>query len=187
MSQSRTDRIAVTDAAEWRWFTVRWVPSYIPGEHAGSESAQRSRPLPSAPADPAQSVSSADQHRQNKPNRILCGVMAPLQTSVWFLNQTRKHWCEVSRRSQLSWDEDLRHCERGNFASPRTRTPCGDIGRFRDQRTELLFCFCGFLTLSDRVDIGGILWCGFLKSLRFVDGINHNGRAMRPVSAAAGQ
>ncbi len=120
---------------------MRWVPSDIPGEHAESESAQRSRPLPSAPADPAQSVSSADQHRQNKPNRILCGVMAPLQTSVWFLNQTRKHWCEVSRRSHLSWDEDLRHCERRNFASPRTRTPCGDIGRFCDQRTELLFLF----------------------------------------------
>lgn len=120
---------------------MRWVPSDIPGEHAESESAQRSRPLPSAPADPAQSVSSADQHRQNKPNRILCGVMAPLQTSVWFLNQTRKHWCEVSRRSHLSWDEDLRHWERRNFASPRTRTPCGDIRRFCDQRTELLFLF----------------------------------------------
>ncbi len=124
---------------------MRWVPSDIPGEHAESESAQRSRPLPSAPADPAQSVSQRGPTPTKQAQQdTMRGDGSVTNICVIFLNQTRKHWCEVSRRSHLSWDEDLRHCERRNFASPRTGRPAGTSGAFVIRWLNFFFVFCGF-------------------------------------------
>lgn len=149
--------------------------------------AQRSKPLPSAPADPAQSVSSADQHRQNKPNRTLCGWWLRYKHLCDFW--TRRESTDVKFHAALIWVEikiwDT--VREGTLHLRAPGRPAGTSSAFVIRGPNFLFCFWGFLTLSDRADIGGILWCGLLKPLRFVDGITHNGRAMRPVSAAAGQ